>query len=158
MSDAIPRPAAGRANQRAGRATEDAVARFYRLMGCEVYRVGRPGVAAGVRGYRGTMMSPGVPDLRVFGPLRLTRQQPGLATTTLQDAQTIRRAWDHEVKRGTGRLTPAQKRYATLAAEAGRTVVVGGVREAARHLEALGIVRVTWTAAGELAQVERVGP
>jgi hypothetical protein len=71
-----------------GKAEQRAVESLYRLAGLWVYTLGRPGLAAGKRGNRGTMQTPGLPDLLVLGP--------GLCI------------W-HEVKAGKARLSLPQR-------------------------------------------------
>ena len=58
----MDRTTVGRRNQQAGRAEQDACARLLALAGFVVYRVGDAGAAKGRSGYRGAMMSPGVPE------------------------------------------------------------------------------------------------
>lgn len=58
----------GLASYAKGKAEQRAVADLYRLAGLWVYEIGRPGLAAGKRGHRGTMQTPGLPDLLALGP------------------------------------------------------------------------------------------
>lgn len=58
----------GRESYTKGKAEQRAVADLYRLAGLWVYELGRPGLAAGRRGHRGTMQTPGLPDLLALGP------------------------------------------------------------------------------------------
>ena len=94
----MDRTTVGRRNQQAGRAEQDACARLLALAGFVVYRVGDAGAAKGRSGYRGAMMSPGVPDLFAV--------HKGASTALW---------W--EVKAGMARLTTEQQEFAAAISE-----------------------------------------
>ena len=112
----------GRANQRRGEATQNDVMGFYVKFGrCSVYKIARPGVAAGKNGRRGTMTTPGTPDFYVV------QYEHGLSF------------W-HEAKSGGAKLNPAQKEFKRLTEACGQTVVVGDVDAATEWLIDRGII------------------
>ena len=115
---------AGAANVLKGKATQRAVAKFYRLIGrCVVYENSDPGQRKGKDGKRGTPgRTPGLPDLIVYHPPTAS-------------------AFFHEVKAGRGRLTPAQRDHKHVAESCGLRVVVGDVEVAGSYLISKGIVR-----------------
>lgn len=113
----------GAANVIKGKATQRAVAQFYRIVGrCIVYENSDPGQRKGKAGNRGTPgRTPGLPDIIVYHP-------PTAAH------------WWHEIKAGRGRLTPAQREHKQIAESCGLHVVVGDVEVAGSYLLAQGIV------------------
>jgi len=114
----------GAANVLKGKATQRAVAKFYRLIGrCIVYENSDPGQRKGKAGNRGTPgRTPGLPDMIVYHP-------------------PTRSVWWMEVKAGRGRLTPAQCAHKHIAESCGMRVVVGDVEVAGSYLISQGIVR-----------------
>ena len=114
----------GAANVLKGKATQRAVAKFYRLIGrCIVYENSDPGMRKGKSGHRGAPgRTPGLPDIIVYHP-------------------PTRLHWWHEVKGGCGRLTPAQVAHREVSESCGLSVVVGDVEAAARTLTGRGIIR-----------------
>jgi hypothetical protein len=114
----------GAANVLKGKATERAVAKFYRLIGrCVVYENSDPGQRKGKNQRRGTPgRTPGLPDMMVYHP-----------PTAL--------AFWHEAKAGRGRLTPAQREHKHFAGSCGLPVVVGDVEIAGNYLTSQGIAR-----------------
>ena len=114
----------GAANVRKGKATQRAVAKFYRVIGrCIVYENSDPGQRKGKSGERGTPgRTPGLPDMMVY-------HEP-------TDSH-----WWHEAKAGRGRLTPAQVTHQRVSQSCGLRVVVGDVEVAATILIGRGIIR-----------------
>lgn len=114
----------GAANVLKGKATQRAVAEFYRKIGrCIVYENSDPGQSKGVHGHRGAPgRTPGLPDMVVYH----------LPTWS---------AFFHEAKAGRGRMTPAQTTHQRIAQTCGLRVVVGGVEAAGAYLVSQGIVR-----------------
>ena len=114
----------GAANVRKGKATQRAVAAFYRQIGrCVVYENSDPGQRKGVDGRRGTPgRTPGLPDMIVYD----------LPTAS---------AWWHESKAGGGRLTHSQFVHKQVSRSCGLPVVVGDVEAAGAYLISQGIVR-----------------
>ena len=107
-----------------GKATQRAVAKFYRLIGrCVVYENSDPGQRKGKDGHRGAPgRTPGLPDLIVYH-------------------ESTGSHWWHEVKSGRGRLTPAQRDHQHVSQSCGLRVVVGDVEVAGSYLISQGIVR-----------------
>lgn len=113
----------GRENQKRGEGTQNAVMNFYKTFArCHVYKIARPGVKAGKRGYRGTMATPGMADLYV------TQVEHQLA-------------WFHEAKGGKARLTPEQRKFKDRNEACHVTVVVGDLSSAIAWLLDRGIIR-----------------
>ena len=114
----------GAANVLKGKATQRAVAKFYRLIGrCTVYENSDPGQRKGKDGRRGAPgRTPGLPDMMVYHP------------------PTASAFW-HEAKAGRGRLTPAQREHQQTSQCCGLPVVVGDVEVAGGYLISQGIVR-----------------
>ncbi len=114
----------GAANVLKGKATQRAVAKFYRTVGrCIVYENSDPGQRKGKSGQRGTPgRTPGLPDMIIY------HLPTGLA-------------FFHEVKAGRGRLTLAQREHQRVAQSCGLRVVVGDVEVAGNYLIVQGIVR-----------------
>ena len=114
----------GAANVRKGKATQRAVAEFYRKIGrCVVYENSDPGQPKGVKGHRGAPgRTPGLPDMIVYH----------LETTA---------AFWHESKAGRGRLTHSQFVHRQVSQCCGLRVVVGDVEAAGAYLVSQGIVR-----------------
>lgn len=114
----------GAANVQKGKATQRAVAEFYRKIGrCYVYENSDPGQPKGKDGRRGTPgRTPGLPDLVVYH----------LPTCS---------AFLHEAKAGSGRLTAVQATHRRIAQSCGMHVVVGDVEAAGAYLISRGIVR-----------------
>ena len=114
----------GAANVLKGKATQRAVAKFYRLIGrCTVYENSDPGQRKGKSGHRGAPgRTPGLPDMMVYHP-------------------PTRSHWWHEAKAGSGRLTKSQVGHREVSESCGLPVVVGDTDAAARTLTGRGIVR-----------------
>ncbi len=114
----------GIANVRKGKATQRAVAEFYRKIGrCIVYENSDPGQPKGKSGQRGTPgRTPGLPDMMVYHPLTNS-------------------AWWHEAKAGAGRLTLDQLGHQHVAESCGLRVVVGDMESAADYLMIRGLVK-----------------
>ncbi|KKK76179.1 hypothetical protein LCGC14_2866270 [marine sediment metagenome] len=114
----------GAANVLKGKATERAVAKFYRLIGrCIVYQNSDPGQRKGKNQHRGTPgRTPGLPDMMCY-------HEPTSSH------------WWHEAKAGSGKLTTAQRTHKLVAMSCDLRVVVGGVEEAGAYLVSQGIVR-----------------
>ncbi len=114
----------GVANVLKGKATQRAVAQFYRTVGrCIVYENSDPGQRKGKSSHRGAPgRTPGLPDMTVYHP-----------PTCL--------AFYHEAKAGRGRLTPAQREHKRVAESCGLRVVVGDVEVAGSYLISQGIVK-----------------
>jgi len=113
----------GRANQRAGEAERQAVAKLYRQVGFVVMNFSRPGIPAGKKGRRGTMQTAGIADLRVYDP------------------RGIIPPWWHEVKAGKAKPTPAQWWFCRLVMASKERWIHGGVERAKDHLRSVGCLQ-----------------
>lgn len=113
----------GVGNVRKGKATQRAVAEFYRKIGrCIVYENSDPGQPKGKSGHRGAPgRTPGMPDMIVYPPMGV--------------------AFWHEAKAGSGRLTPAQVEHQRVSESRGLHVVVGDLEAAATTLTGRGLIR-----------------
>ncbi len=114
----------GAANVLKGKATQRAVAEFYRKIGrCVVYENSDPGQPKGKHGHRGTPgRTPGLPDMMCY-------HEPTSSH------------WWHEAKAGSGKLTTAQRIHKLVAMSCDLCVVVGDVEVAGNYLVSQGIVR-----------------
>jgi hypothetical protein len=114
----------GAANVLKGKATQRAVAEFYRKIGrCIVYENSDPGQRKGKNQHRGVPgRTPGLPDMMVYH-------------------ESTGSHWWHEAKGGRGRLSAAQRSHQTIAQRCGLRVVVGDVEMAGNYLITQGIVR-----------------
>ena len=110
-------------------AERQAVLRWYRAAGYEVVNFSRPGIAAGKHGRRGTMTTPGWPDLGFFAPSSLAAELGGKTELVL-----------HEVKTGEAKLNPAQREMVLRLRDSGLRVIVGGVEEAKEELRRRGAI------------------
>jgi hypothetical protein len=88
------------------------VVRLYESFRCIVYSTANP---------RRTFSTPGIPDLLVFSPV-------------------ASRFWLHEVKAERGRVSDEQRAFEELCGSCGVGHVLGGVEEAKRHLQAIGLM------------------
>ncbi len=116
----------GAANVQKGKATQRAVAKFYRLIGrCIVYENSDPGQRKGKDGRRGAPgRTPGMPDMIVYHPPTGSH-------------------WWHESKAGRGRLMDSQLTHQRISQSCGLRVVVGDTNAAANTLIGRGIIQMT---------------
>ena len=105
---------------RRGAQNERACAMFFASIGCQVFKTSSPGVAKGKRQIRGTMRTPGTPDLIVF-------HEP---TATF---------FFWEAKAGKAVLTKEQREFRDLADTCLEHFGSGDVEAAKRFAHELGI-------------------
>lgn len=129
-----------RQNQRAGKAVEQGVVTFCRAQGLTIRPVGvrgRPLLGQDGTVHWGTGQAPGLPDYLVtHRPSRL--------------------AFFVEVKGGRAQLRPAQREVKADLEAAGWSVVVGDWQAVARHLDAVGYLRIR-EAGGRVVEIRRAG-
>jgi len=130
----------GRINQARGEAERRAVADWYRKAGLTVVNFSRPGIAAGKRGHRGTMTTPGWPDLIVMD-LRAPQ-----FLELVNGEWWVAGCFAHEVKAGDARLTRVQADMKARLVAVGIRVLVGGVEVAKAELRRRG--HLVWSRMG----------
>ena len=133
----------GRTNQARGEAERRAVADWYRKAGLFVVNFSRPGIAAGKRGRRGTMSTPGWPDLMVFDPtanLVVNACHPPWQIDAALGLPWLRGIFAHEVKAGIARLSIEQRAMKERLDMCGIHVLVGGVEVAKAELRRRGLL------------------
>jgi hypothetical protein len=127
----------GRTNQAKGEAERRAVADWYRKAGLFVVNFSRPGVAAGKRGKRGTMTTPGWPDLVVFDRRDIEVNAGRPLAWTISEAYGwpwLRGVFAHEAKAGRARPTREQREMRIRLEACGIHVLIGGVEVAKAEL------------------------